>query len=142
MKALFISYNMTLTERVEGLLDHYTVRGFTLFPLTHGRGSFDGEPHMGTHTWPAMNSTIIAMVEDEKMPRVMEALRKLEKETQMQGMRAATTMNALPPTMPTGMGPTKGLPPVSENMIPALTNALIAPWPTAAAKQLPVRTVT
>ena len=38
MKALFISYNMTLTERVEGLLDHYTVRGFTLFPLTHGRG--------------------------------------------------------------------------------------------------------
>ena len=36
----------------------------------------------------AMNSTIIAMVEDEKMPRVMEALRKLEKETQMQGMRA------------------------------------------------------
>ena len=34
MKALFISYNMTLTERVEGLLDHYTVRGFTLFPLT------------------------------------------------------------------------------------------------------------
>ena len=66
----------------------YTVRGFTLFPLTHGRGSFDGEPHMGTHTWPAMNSTIIAMVEDEKMPRVMEALRKLEKETQMQGMRA------------------------------------------------------
>ena len=68
MKALFISYNMTLTERVEGLLDHYTVRGFTLFPLTHGRGSFDGEPHMGTHTWPAMNSTIIAMVEDEKMP--------------------------------------------------------------------------
>lgn len=41
-----------------------------------------------------------------------------------------------------GMGPTKGLPPVSENMIPALTNALIAPWPTAAAKQLPVRTVT
>ena len=79
MKALFISYNMTLTERVEGLLDHYTVRGFTLF---------DGEPHMGTHTWPAMNSTIIAMVEDEKMPRVMEALRKLEKETQLQGMRA------------------------------------------------------
>ena len=60
MKALFISYNMTLTERVEGLLDHYTVRGFTLFPLTHGRGSFDGEPHMGTHTWPAMNSTITA----------------------------------------------------------------------------------
>lgn len=40
------------------------------------------------------------------------------------------------------MGPTNGLPPVTENMIPALTKPLIAPWPTAAARQLPVRTVT
>lgn len=88
MKAIFISYNMTLTERIEALLDHYTVRGYSLFPLTYGRGSFDGEPHMGTHTWPAMNSTIITMVEDTKFPIVMEALRKLEKDSQMQGMRA------------------------------------------------------
>lgn len=87
MKALFISYNMTLTERIEGLLDHYTVRGYTLFPLTHGRGSHTGEPHMGTHTWPAMNSTIIAVIDNEKFSSVMEALRRLEKETEMQGMR-------------------------------------------------------
>ncbi len=79
---------MTLTERVESLLDHHSVRGFTMFPLTHGRGSFDGEPHMGTHTWPAMNKTIIAMVEDDKAAKAMEALRKLEKQTQMQGLRA------------------------------------------------------
>ena len=39
MKALFISYNMTLTERVEGLLDHYTVRGFTLFPADAREGA-------------------------------------------------------------------------------------------------------
>ena len=87
MKALFISYNMTLTERVEGLLDTILSAAYALSADAR-EGVFDGEPHMGTHTWPAMNSTIIAMVEDEKMPRVMEALRKLEKETQMQGMRA------------------------------------------------------
>lgn len=88
MKALFISYNMTLTERVNWVFDHYGVRGYTLFPLTYGRGSHSGEPHMGSHTWPAMNATVLAVVEDEKMPSVMEALCQLEKESQMQGMRA------------------------------------------------------
>lgn len=89
MKALFISYNQSLTERVMHLLDHHTIRGYTLFPLTHGRGSFDGEPHMGTHTWPAMNSTVIAMVEDEaKLAAAMKSLRELDEKTRMQGIRA------------------------------------------------------
>ncbi len=88
MKALFISYNMTLTERITDLLDHHSIRGYTLFPLTHGHGSFDGEPHMGTHTWPAMNSTVIAIADDKKVAAAMESLRKLDKETQLQGMRA------------------------------------------------------
>lgn len=79
---------MTLTERINWVLDHYGVRGYTLFPLTYGRGSVDGEPHMGSHTWPAMNATVLAVVEDAKLPPVMEALRKMEQETQMQGMRA------------------------------------------------------
>ena len=57
-------------------------------------------------------------------------------------MKAATTMKALPPTTPTGRRPTNGLPPVTENSSAALTNPLIAPWPMAAARQLPVRTVT
>ena len=79
---------MTLTERINWVLDHYGVRGYTLFPLTYGRGTVNGEPHMGSHTWPAMNATVLAVVEDAKLPPVMEALRKMEKETQMQGMRA------------------------------------------------------
>jgi hypothetical protein len=89
MKALFISYNQALTERVISILDHNTIRGYTLFPLTNGRGSFTGEPHMGTHTWPAMNSTVIAMIEeDKKLESAMKDLRKLDKETQLQGVRA------------------------------------------------------
>lgn len=88
MKALFISYNQGITDRVIQILDRFTIKGYTLFPLTHGRGSFTGEPHMGTHTWPAMNATIIAVVEDEKIPPVMAALRELDKDTQLQGMRA------------------------------------------------------
>ena len=57
-------------------------------------------------------------------------------------MRAATAIKAQPPTIPVGRGPTNGLPPVAENSAAALTNPLRAPWPMAAARQLPVRTVT
>ena len=77
-----------MTERIEEMLDRLDIRGFTLFPLTHGRGSYTGEPHMGTHTWPAMNTSIIAVVEDEKIAPAMESLRAIDKDTQLQGMRA------------------------------------------------------
>lgn len=71
------------------ILDHNSIRGYTLFPLTHGRGSHDGEPHMGTHTWPAMNSTVIAMVEDgKKAEAALASLRELDDRTRMQGVRA------------------------------------------------------
>lgn len=88
MKALFISYNQAMTERIADMLDEVGIRGYTLFPLTHGRGSYTGEPHMANHTWPAMNSTIIAMVDNEKIAPAMERLREIDKDTQLQGLRA------------------------------------------------------
>jgi hypothetical protein len=88
MKALFISYNQAMTERIAAMLDEVGIRGYTLFPLTHGRGSYTGEPHMANHTWPAMNSTIIAMVDDDKVAPAMERLRLIDKDTQLQGLRA------------------------------------------------------
>ena len=88
MKALLISYNQALTERINRLLDEQGIRGYTLFPLTYGRGSETGEPHMASHTWPAMNSTILAITEDEKIAPAMEAIRAIDKTTQLQGIRA------------------------------------------------------
>lgn len=88
MKALFISYNQALTERIEKLLDKQGIRGYTMFPLTYGRGSFTGEPHMASHTWPAMNTSILAITEDEKIAPAMEAIRAIDKTTQLQGIRA------------------------------------------------------
>ena len=70
------------------MLDEQGVRGFSLFPLTHGRGSFSGEPHMGTHAWPSMNSSVLAMVEDQKVAPLLDAVRELDKVTQLQGIRA------------------------------------------------------
>ena len=88
MKAVFISYNQAITPRVMSMLDEQGVRGFSLFPLTHGRGSFSGEPHMGTHAWPSMNSSVLAMVEDQKVAPLLDAVRELDKVTQLQGIRA------------------------------------------------------
>lgn len=88
MKALFISYNQALTDRINKMLDDHGVRGFTRWGLTEGRGTYDGEPHYGTHAWPAMNSSVLAIVEDEKIPALLDALRDIDITTKQQGSRA------------------------------------------------------
>ena len=88
MKAIFITYNQALTDRVQAILDENEVRGFTRWGLTEGRGSVDGEPHYGTHAWPSMNASILAVVDDGKIPVLLEALREMDRTTKMQGSRA------------------------------------------------------
>ena len=88
MKSVFISYNMALTESVLAIIDKYGSRGYTQIENTLGKGSFNGEPHFGNHTWPAINSTIITIIEDNKVEPLLEALRKLDSETEEQGLRA------------------------------------------------------
>ncbi|MBP3455588.1 MAG: hypothetical protein J6K38_04920 [Alistipes sp.] len=88
MKAVFISYNQALTDRINSMLDDLGIRGFTRWALTEGRGSFEGEPHYGTHAWPSMNTSILAVVEDSKVEPVLEALREIDSTTEQQGSRA------------------------------------------------------
>ncbi len=88
MKAVFISYNQALTERVHKILDDLSIRGYTKWALTEGRGNVDGEPHLGTHTWPSMNASVMTIVEDEKVAPLMEALKQMDAATKMQGSRA------------------------------------------------------
>jgi hypothetical protein len=88
MKAIFISYNQALTERIINILDNNDARGFTKWALTEGRGTVAGEPHYGTHAWPSMNSSVLTIVEDEKTEKIMNDLRKLDEAAKMQGLRA------------------------------------------------------
>lgn len=88
MKAVFISYNQALTERIMNILDNSKIRGFTKWELTEGRGSIDGEPHYGSHAWPSMNSSILTIIEDKKVEGLLNELKKLDEETEMQGSRA------------------------------------------------------
>ncbi len=88
MKAIFISYNQALNERVMEVLDRQNARGFSKWELTLGRGSVDGEPHYATHAWPSMNSSILTIVPANKVEAIMDALRKVDASAPQHGLRA------------------------------------------------------
>ncbi len=83
-----IIYNQALTEKVDYVLDTLGIRGFTQWPLVHGRGSTEGEPRMGTHTWPEMNAATITMVPDEQVDLLLEKVRKIDQINTEVGIRA------------------------------------------------------
>ena len=88
MKAVFIAFSQTNTERIEYMLDRLGIRGFTFWEDVQGCGTVKGEPHRGTHTWPEMNSAIMLMVEDEKVTDIMQAVKKLSIRNDGVGARA------------------------------------------------------
>ena len=88
MKSIMIVYNQANTERVEYMLDMLEIRGFTMFADVQGRGTKDGEPRRGTHTWPEMKSAIITVVEDEKVEALLRAVRQLDARNKEVGVKA------------------------------------------------------
>jgi len=88
MKAIFISYGQVHTERVLRILDQNNARGYTKWERTQGRGSQTGEPHYGTHAWPALNASILTVVADHLAGPILEALREIDSESPEQGLRA------------------------------------------------------
>ncbi|MCQ2208715.1 MAG: hypothetical protein MJZ34_00315 [Paludibacteraceae bacterium] len=88
MKSVMIVFNQANTERVEYMLDKLGIRGFTFFEQVQGRGSVDGQPHRGTHTWPEMNSVVITVVEDDKLDVLLETIHKLDLRNEEVGVRA------------------------------------------------------
>ena len=88
MKAVFIAYNQALTEAVNSILDRNQIRGYTKWAEAQGRGTNDGEPHFGSHTWPAMNSAILTVIEDDAVEPLLASLKKLNAKAEQQGLRA------------------------------------------------------
>ncbi|MFO7874196.1 MAG: hypothetical protein R6U62_06920 [Bacteroidales bacterium] len=88
MKAVFIVYNQALTERIDELLNRTGSRGFTQWQDVMGRGTHKGEPRMGTHTWPALNSAILSVVEADKADQLLRGVEEINKEAEQQGIRA------------------------------------------------------
>lgn len=90
MKSVMIIFNQANTGRVEYMLDVLGINGFTFFEQVQGRGTNGGEPRRGTHAWPEMNSAVITVVEDDKVPQLLEAVRKLDACNPEVGVKAFT----------------------------------------------------
>ena len=88
MKAVLIIHNQAQAERVEYILDRLQIKGFTKWEDVQGRGSETGEPRMGTHTWPEMNSAVLAVLDEPKVPELLSAVKKLDAINEEVGVRA------------------------------------------------------
>ena len=55
MKGIFVAYDQAYNMDIADMLQNLGVRGFTMWHDIAGRGSQTGEPHLGTHAWPAMD---------------------------------------------------------------------------------------
>ena len=88
MKAVFIIFNQANTERIEYMFDKLHVRGFTWWSEVNGRGSVSGEPRMGTHTWPEINSAVMTVVDDGKVDEILEGVKKIDEVNYEVGNRA------------------------------------------------------
>lgn len=88
MKAIFIAYDQAHHEAIIDLLEKNSCRGFTSFGETHGRGTYKGEPHYGTHAWPSLGGSILTIVEDQRLDTVLEKLRELDESKPRLGLRA------------------------------------------------------
>lgn len=96
MKAVFMACNQSMYDAVIDIMDELGVRGFTGWEELIGRGTNDGEPHLGNHAWPAMNSALVSVMEDDKAEKFLARLKKLDEENHEQGLRAfAWEVNAL-----------------------------------------------
>ncbi|MBB3188244.1 PG0541 family transporter-associated protein [Microbacter margulisiae] len=78
MKAVYIVFNQSNTERIKFVLDRLSIRGYSWWAEVQGCGSVDGEPRFGTHTWPEMNSAVLTVVPEEKVQPIFDAVKKID----------------------------------------------------------------
>ena len=88
MKGRFIAFDQAHKDAVISALDKLNCRGFSFIEQLQGRGSKTGDPHYGTHAWASMNSGIITMVEDNIVDKLLEALKNIDENAEMLGLRA------------------------------------------------------
>jgi nitrogen regulatory protein PII len=88
MKAIMIIYNQAHTEKVEYMLDRLGIKGYTLWEDVQGRGTRTGVPHLGTHTWPAINKSLLTIVDDNIVDTILDKVRKIDIISEEIGIRA------------------------------------------------------
>lgn len=88
MKAVMIVCNMVIGEEVGEALEELDIRGYTRWNDVQGKGSETGEPHLGTHIWPSLNSSVLTVIPDEKVEPLLDKIKRIESLAEQQGIRA------------------------------------------------------
>ncbi len=87
MKAVFISYNQAYHAEILDIMEKCGLRGYTYWNETRGKGSFTGEPHLGDHAWPTLNSSMLIFAKDELLPKFKNDLKALDMVSEAMGLR-------------------------------------------------------
>lgn len=88
MKAVMIIYNQAHTEKVEYVIEKLGIKGYSLWENVQGRGSDTGVPHLGTHTWPEINKSVLTVVDDDMVEPLLGKIRKIDSINEEVGIRA------------------------------------------------------
>ena len=88
MKSVFITYDQAYQDSVMAILSKHNIRRYSGWQGITGCGSRSGEPHQGSHAWPALNNALLTVIDDSKVAPLLEALRELDKTSDLLGLRA------------------------------------------------------
>jgi nitrogen regulatory protein PII len=88
MKAVMIIYNQAHTEKVEYMLEKLRIKGYSLWENVQGQGTRTGVPHLGTHTWPEINKSVLAIIEDDLVDTVLDKVKRIDAINEEVGIRA------------------------------------------------------
>jgi nitrogen regulatory protein PII len=88
MKAIMIIYNQAHTERIEYMLEKLGINGYSLWENVQGRGTTDGVPHLGTHAWPEINKSLLAIVDEDLIEKILDVVKKIDNVNEEVGIRA------------------------------------------------------
>ncbi len=88
MKSVLITFDISHKETIVNMLEHNNCRGFSFLDRVQGRGTKSGDPHYGSHAWPSMCGAIITMIDDEKVDKILNEIKKIDEETPQLGLRA------------------------------------------------------
>ncbi len=88
MKAVMIIYNQAHTEKVEYMIDKLGIKGYSLWENVQGRGTNTGVPHLGTHAWPEINKSVLAIVDDSIVDTLLDKIKRIDMINEEVGIRA------------------------------------------------------
>ncbi|MEW6008627.1 MAG: PG0541 family transporter-associated protein [Candidatus Omnitrophota bacterium] len=87
MKMVLIVYNEAIDDEVMESLEACSVESFTKWQKVLGKGKVS-EPHLDTTIWPGANNVCMTVIEDKKIPGLLEQVKNLRKALGKEGIKA------------------------------------------------------